>query len=700
MRMVPMLLVALLLALLSVGIYQGMIRRETDGCWQGLTMATRDVEREMQLSISDNLNMLDLAAEAILLKADLDYDVSVLEYLSTVQQRTLYDRIDVIFPDGNILLQNGQYVTDEGRISYAELLEKGPHLSTRRNDPHTGTEVIYYFAPIEDEGKDRGILIGMVECETLGELFASGHYSNRSKVFLIDQRDGSFLLDTWHDVFGNIQDLGSRELLAEYKDIDFVQDILSGKTGRFAFESKMNGKISFMSYMPVRDFPFTVSLFLQEDVIFEDVRALQKTLLLAAVGEGFLLLGYLIWNIYIVTASVNNRVRADAAVFEREKNEAKSRFLSSISHDIRTPLNGIIGMLDVIRLRGDVPSTMEDSLHKIEVSAKYLYTLASDVLDINEIESGKIILAKDIIDLHALAGDIDIIMQPRAREKQVTFCYDCSHLYRPHIIGSEVHIRRILINLISNAIKYNKPNGDVKLSIDDFVDAHGVLQYRFMVRDTGIGMTEEFQKTMFNAFEQEHAGARTEHSGHGLGLSIVSRLVEKMNGKITVNSKKDEGSTFVVVLPLEQEVDYTPEKKTVVESDLIGADILLVEDNELNKEIAEAMLTGAGARVVTAANGQLAVELFGKTAPYMFDAILMDVMMPVMDGLEATRRIRSMERPDAHTVPIIAMTANTFSEDIRRCKEAGMDEHIAKPLDMERMIGKIAALRRQFRASI
>ncbi len=691
MRMLPVLVFILATVVLSLSVYHDMISREEDNCWGGLEMATRDVANEMQLRFEDNFKMLDLASDAILMNADMNNTGSVMRYLSNVREETLFDRIDILFPDETLVSQiGGQDKRPDDRRSYNELLREGSHLSTKTIDPYTGKPSFYYFSPVMSEGKPIAILIGAIDCESLSDIFASGHYGGNSKVFMVDRRDGSFLIDKVDKAYGNIYNMEGIELSEKYRDKDYVKEFIDGETSEFAFSVRDNDGIYFMSYMPVEEFPFSVALTIDESVVFKNVLALKEVLIFAGIFELIMLLVFFVWNLYIVFTAVKNQEKAQLAELERVKNQAKTRFLSSVSHDIRTPLNGIIGMLDVIRLKGEVPSHMRDYLHKIDVSAKYLLTLASDVLDLNEIETGKLVFSNDNVDLAELAEDIGIIIQPKAAMNGISYNMDISGLTKPYVIGSGVHINKILMNLIGNALKYNKENGSVWVSIENTDREDGKTDYIFTVRDSGIGMSDEFQKSMFNAFEQEHAGARTQNSGHGLGLSIVSRLVEKMGGKIEVESTKDIGTAIRITIPLAVNDDFSKKADSDTNvTNLAGARILLVEDNDLNMEIANIMLTQAGAEVTAVYNGKVAVDKFNESSPFYYDAILMDIMMPVMDGYEATEKIRSLPRLDSGAVPIIAMTASTFSEDVKKCKECGMNEHIGKPLDMNSVISKV-----------
>ncbi len=376
-------------------------------------------------------------------------------------------------------------------------------------------------------------------------------------------------------------------------------------------------------------------------------------------------------------------------------NEAKTRFLSNMSHDIRTPINGIMGMLHIAKTHRDDEQKVDDCLNKIETSTNYLLTLLNDILDLNKLESGKTVKAEDPFNVVELLDDICSIIQPTAHVSGIVLEKKIESIEHPYVIGSTLHLRQILMNLTSNAIKYSNDNGMVQICVEELETEGDMVRYCFRIKDNGIGMTKEFQQKMFEMFEQEHSGARSKHMGSGLGLAIVKMLVDLLGGELSVESKKGKGSTFTVVLPFK--INYNPiEKKTETIIDttdcLKNVHVLVVEDNEFNMEIAQVILQEAGAIVTAAVNGKMAVELFESSPEKTFDIILMDVMMPEMDGLEATRTIRSIKRPEAKEIPIIAMTANAFEEDVKKSLDAGMDAHIAKPLDMATLAVAVAKL--------
>lgn len=378
-------------------------------------------------------------------------------------------------------------------------------------------------------------------------------------------------------------------------------------------------------------------------------------------------------------------------------NAAKTSFLSRMSHDIRTPLNGIIGLLEIDQAHPDDLELHRANQKKMLVSANHLLSLINDILQMSKLESGEVTLSHEVLDLNQLSKDILVIVEQRAAEAGITLEYDKSSNRVVHnmIYGSPLHIRQIFLNIYSNCIKYNKVGGKVETTCSCLGIENGVVTYRWTIRDTGIGMNEEFLKHIFDPFVQERSDARSVYNGTGLGMSIVKSLIDHMNGTIKITSEESVGSIFVITLPFEMADDLSlaekPEKlPEAVTGDIRGRHLLIAEDNELNAEIAQTLLEDEGAVVTIVHNGQQVIDTFEGNPPGTFDAILMDVMMPVIDGLSATRGIRELDREDAKKIPIIAMTANAFDEDIKRCMEAGMNAHLSKPLEMDKVVKTIA----------
>ena len=376
-------------------------------------------------------------------------------------------------------------------------------------------------------------------------------------------------------------------------------------------------------------------------------------------------------------------------------NEAKTEFLQRMSHDIRTPINGICGMINVADYYADNMEKQTECRAKIKEASHLLLELINEVLDMSKLESDEVVLEEIPFNLNSIFEEILGVIEHMAAEQNIRIIWEEKEVTHWNLIGSPVHVKRILMNILSNAVKYNKENGYVYISCREIPSKQTAMTtLEFVCRDTGIGMAEAFQKRIFEPFAQEHAGSRTKFAGTGLGMPITKKLVEKMSGSISFESKEGTGTTFVIRIPFQIDADMKDRTETEekTETSIQGLHVLLTEDNELNMEIAEFVLQNEGAVVTKAWNGQKAVDIFRKSRPGEFDVILMDIMMPVMNGYEAAKMIRSLDREDAKVIPIIAMTANAFTEDKMRAKEAGMDEHIAKPVDGKLLVKVINEL--------
>ena len=385
----------------------------------------------------------------------------------------------------------------------------------------------------------------------------------------------------------------------------------------------------------------------------------------------------------------DEKYKAEAA------NEAKTEFLQRMSHDIRTPINGICGMINVADYYADNMEKQTECRAKIKEASHLLLELINEVLDMSKLESDEVVLEEIPFNLNSISEEILGVIEHMAAEQNIRIIWEKKEVTHWNLIGSPVHVKRILMNILSNAVKYNKENGYVYISCREIPSKQTAMTtLEFVCRDTGIGMAEAFQKRIFEPFAQEHAGSRTKFAGTGLGMPITKKLVEKMGGTISFESKEGTGTTFVIRIPFQIDADMKDRNETEekTETSIQGLHVLLTEDNELNMEIAEFVLQNEGAVVTKAWNGQKAVDIFRKNRPGEFDVILMDIMMPVMNGYEAAKLIRSLDREDAKVIPIIAMTANAFTEDKMRAKEAGMDEHIAKPVDGKLLVKVINEL--------
>ena len=425
---------------------------------------------------------------------------------------------------------------------------------------------------------------------------------------------------------------------------------------------------------------------------------------------GVVFLYFLIFSIFLFWSHRTNQVHQKLEQEKDEKykaelliaakkaeaaNEAKTEFLQRMSHDIRTPINGICGLVNMAEHYADNMEKQTEYRTKVKEASNLLLELVNDVLDMSKLESGEIVLEEVPFNLIKISEEVLVVIEQIAAEQNIRIVWEKKEIKHRDLIGSPGYVKRVMMNILSNAMKYNRENGHIYISCIEIPSGQPeTTTMEFVCRDTGIGMTEEFQKHIFEPFAQEHSGSRTKFAGTGLGMPIAKKLIEKMGGTITFESVEGVGTTFVIRVPFRIDTDRDSKVETgeKTEVSIRGLHILLAEDNELNMEIAEFMLQNEGAEVTKAWDGQEAVKIFEKNRSGEFDVILMDIMMPVMNGYEAAKMIRSLDKEDAKAIPIIAMTANAFAEDRIRAKEAGMDEHVAKPVDVELLIKVIHRL--------
>ena len=425
---------------------------------------------------------------------------------------------------------------------------------------------------------------------------------------------------------------------------------------------------------------------------------------------GVIFLYFLIFSVFVFREYRTNQVHQKQELEKEEQykadllmaakkaeaaNRAKTEFLQRMSHDIRTPINGICGMIDVADHHADDLEKQTECRGKIKEASHLLLELVNEVLDMSKLEADEMVLEETPFNLSSIAEEVFAVIEQIAAEQNIRIIWEKKEITHRNLIGSPGYVKRVMMNILSNAVKYNKENGCIYISCMEIPSEQpDMTTMEFVCRDTGIGMTDAFQEHIFEPFAQEHTGSRTKYAGTGLGMPISKKLIEKMGGTITFKSKEGAGTTFLIRVPFQIDLgaDKREKQKDISEKTLKGLHILLAEDNELNMEIAEFMIRNEGAVVTKAWNGQEAVELFRKSRPGEIDVIIMDIMMPVMSGYEAAKIIRSMRREDAKVIPIIAMTANAFTEDRLRAKEAGMDEHIAKPIDANKLVKAIHEL--------
>lgn len=383
-----------------------------------------------------------------------------------------------------------------------------------------------------------------------------------------------------------------------------------------------------------------------------------------------------------------NQLLKMAALQAEITSRTKSAFLSHMSHDIRTPMNGIIGMTGIAIKNFDDRDRVLDCLKKIDSSSKHLLSLINDILDMSRIESGRMVINHEPMDMREVINSCVLIAESLLVQRKMDFVREFGVFHHPVLIGDELHLRQILINILGNAIKFTPDGGRIFFQVREISAENGKAVYHFEIEDTGIGMKPDFLEKIWDSFTQENSGNCSGQKGTGLGMAITKKLVDLMGGVIHAESEPGVGSKFVVEVSFDIGMEKQGITEVVEESKVVlsGMKVLLVEDNELNMEIAKVLLQDENIDVITAENGQIAVNVFNNCPEGVFDAVLMDVRMPVMDGLAATKIIRALPRNDAAAVPIIAMTADAFEEDIQKTAEAGMDAHLTKPINQEELL--------------
>ena len=672
---------------------------------------------------------------------------SIVKVMEAGSMARSYAHWEVCFPDETGIKADGTDFSLAPKYSFEERVQKDFVVSERRmalKDDETPI-VMLSECIFDEKGTCIGILSSVIDVEEFAQLFFNTSYSKKLDILLFDRSTGDILIDSKNKELGNIQILDNETAAKGYNWKQAVRDYKAGKSGHTAFVSEREGQSEetaiisdktgegastaiasdkiekeektvvastqskenhkgkkeniYLSYAPVNYSDWELLVFAKDSVCMENANENRDaTYELVFV----LVIAFLIFFI-IIAFEEEKRHKAklkreedlkDALEKANQANAAKSDFLSRMSHDIRTPLNGIIGLLDISEANSQDLELVAQNRAKARIAANHLLSLINDILNMSKLEADNIELAHEAFDIRQLAGDILIIAEMRAAESGITLKHeDCSkNIIYPYVYGSPLHVRQIFVNILSNAIKYNKPGGNIFMKMESGKKQDNTIEYICTIADTGIGMSPEFAEHLFEPFSQEKVDARSVYHGTGLGMSIVKALVDKMNGGITVESELGVGSKFTVTLSFEIAEQKAVDNEEISEDIAVSikdTKIMLVEDNELNKEIATELLKEQGAIVTPVANGAEAVRLFKNSPKGTFDVILMDVMMPVMDGLEATRKIRALDRIDAATIPIIALTANAFYEDVKKCIESGMNAHLSKPLEIEKVVEMI-----------
>ena len=641
-------------------------------------------------------------AEAMLEDADTQTESAAKAALAEIQEKLGTDNGTVVAFDSSAWF----YASDgsTGRWQETEMLSNGEEMQTvvtpldYRED---GKSYILFVKKL-DMQKSEGIALThigvVVDLSVFQKTFDAELFQNRSHVYVVNpdgyslyrhECAGGFIDD--YDILGTLK-----------KDCEFIHGGTTESLHRnlqertsAGYEFYFGEERYFVAASPVRQTDWAVLTFVPTEVLSAGTTSfLNMAVVYVSVIASMVVLMMGLLMFFFISKRGDRRIIAhqrqanallkDAADAANAASIAKSDFLSHMSHDIRTPINGIMGMTEIALKNIDDKDRVLDCLQKIDGSSGHLLSLVNDVLDMSRIESGKVQISHKPLNILELLRHCSSIISGQLQGRDIMFTEEFENIENPHILGDELHLRQVLINILGNAVKFTPDGGRIYFRVREFSAEGEAARFHIEIEDTGIGMKPEFLPHIFEPFAQEDGGNRSSYKGTGLGMSITKKFMDLMGGIVEVQSEPGKGTLFRLELPVEIDREWQGEQEPAgQQTTLAGARVILAEDNDLNMEIAVFMLESLEIEVTAVTDGKAALDAFAAAAPGTFDGILMDVMMPVMDGLTATREIRALEREDAGVIPIIAMTANAYDEDRRKCMEAGMDAHMSKPIDGE-----------------
>ena len=837
--------VILLTVVMMIVSYIRIYQITEENCLDRMQEAVDNIMDDISNKFDRDSLMLNALAEIISNEEELDAS-SIRPIIEQFTPLMTARHIGVLLPGDQIIYGSGNEVdaSDNDTIHFEEEVALGEHVTDRKkslnpNDNADETMVIRHFVPIKQNGEVVAMLFKSTYLSDLpSTLNVDNIYNGSADVFILDMRnDGDLLMDTWHDgPLGNMKEFGIKENKGDITFAEGIADQLAGGTGHMLIKAPSINEYVFYYYAPIStenwqlggtsDYnQWSVAVSVPEDEVYATLHAVRALYFIITGIETVILVCYLIWTVRNTTVTLEKAVLQERLVKAENAERAKTMFLSNMSHDIRTPMNAIIGYTTLATTNIDNKERVQDYLSKILSSSNHLLSLINDVLDMSRIESGRVFLEESECSLPDILRDLRNILQSQMKSKQLDFFMDTIDVVDENIWCDKLHLNQVLINLLSNAIKFTPAGGAVSLTIKQKPAAsEGYASYEIRVRDTGIGMSKEFAERVFEPFERERNSTVSGIQGTGLGMAIAKNIIDMMGGTISVQSEQGKGTEYTIdlqfrlqsdsahvevikdfegfhalvvdddfavcdsvskmLVQLGLRADWTMSGKEAVlhakhavelgdefkayiidwmmpdisgvevvrrirsevgdnvpiiiltaydvtdieeeakqagvsafcskpiflstlrdtlltligqaqeseetlipdtADDLKGKRILLVEDNELNSEIAQEILGSSGFLVEAANDGSVALDMVKASADGYYDIILMDVQMPIMNGYDATRAIRKLENPAHSSIPIVAMTANAFNEDKMNALESGMNDHVAKPLDMDRL---------------
>jgi signal transduction histidine kinase/CheY-like chemotaxis protein len=641
-------------------------------------------------------------------KSDMISTKAMQNFIGQMKKNNEFDFLAMIDEEGRVYTEESSYLA-ASKLSILDVEVLESEMSFHQNID--GRSLILITIPVENCFlENRRIIaaaVGMDAAAIADHLFLNEHTGRSFNNVIMP--DGRYVIRTAHIHIEEDDNLFSAlEQDAHFENGTSIarwkEELKAGQQGIAVYE--LQGLLHYTYYMPIRDTGWFITTTLHYDLISKNVDIIRKTLTQNGMIQLALILFvlFVLFIIYLAMQKRNEYLRFEKLQAEKVS-QAKSIFLSNMSHDIRTPMNAIIGFTNLAVKNAEDADKTRDYLEKILASSNHLLALINDVLEMSRIESGKIHLEETECNISDILKGLDSMIRGQAQSKQLNLHMDASGVGDQDVYCDKLRINQVLLNLLSNAVKFTPAGGEIFVTVRQLTNGPDIQKgcgtYEIRVKDTGIGMSREFALKVFHPFEREKSSTVSGIQGTGLGMSIAKSIIELMEGTIEVVTAPGKGTEFIVTVNLriqekQENVAETAlphkihEKAEEDKFNFSGRRILLVEDNELNSEIATEILTEAGFEIEEAKDGAVAVEMVSRSAPGYYDLILMDIQMPCMNGYEATKAIRALENRDVAGIPIIAMTANAFEEDRQAAFQAGMDGHLAKPMDTEKLFAALA----------
>ena len=672
-------------------------------CQQQMEQLAIGLSLHVEQYINSDQEDLVTIADILNIYPDLNSQEAV-RILDSFHAHDTSEYVGILLPDNNVILPPNKKYPIAEKMDFNEEAAKKAHITSRLTNSDGSGHVLLDYVPITDaNGNIRAMLFGVINLQTIVEkwnllTYRSSIYGDLINVFVLDagKENGEFLVDTMHNDLYDISTIYQQDFAGE-NDVKVIRtEEIRGKRGVFSFFSNDRSEQILFFHNPIKVNDWLATVSLPEKAAYKTAVMTRDLLTVMFVMESIVLLLYFGYMFYREREERSREMRAgeklkNAMLDAKAANKAKSTFLSSVSHDIRTPMNAILGFTKIASLHISNEDRVKDCLDKINISGNHLLKLINNVLDLSKIESGKIELQETACNIKEICENLRSMVQSNITNNGLVLDMDYSGVKEYLVYGDALRLNQVMINIVGNSIKFTPHGGKISVKVTQRgSQRQGYGNYVFSFRDTGIGMSKEFLPHVFDSFERDKNVAAQNLEGSGLGMSIVKNIISLMEGTITVESELGAGTEFTIFLPMrlqenQEEGGKASAENIITEVDFKGYRILLVEDNELNREIAEVLLEEAGFDVETAENGLKAVEMMTNNEAGYYSLILMDIQMPIMNGYDATRAIRKMDDYGKSGIPIVAMTADAFEEDRKRSLRRGMNGHIAKPIDLKEL---------------